>query len=196
MITGVHYMVHIVCFLGISLKFFIIKWWNKNQVELGWHLGLFRTCVLSEMGHGFNKEFYRFLWGPGVSDNKESTCNGGDLDSIPGWGRSPGGGHGNSLQYSYLENPMDSGAWRATIHGVTKRWTRLKKLSTAHIHTHTERERTSLGGNKRPWASPDCCFQVFTSPALVFTTKWLTTVRSIFQASALAGFGQWEAMGD
>ena len=42
----------------------------------------------------------------------------GDAGSIPGWGRSPGGGHGNPLQYSCLENPMDRGAWQATIHGV------------------------------------------------------------------------------
>ena len=47
---------------------------------------------------------------------KESTCNAedtGDVGSVPGWGRFPGGGHGNSLQYSCLENPMDKGAWRA-----------------------------------------------------------------------------------
>ena len=43
-----------------------------------------------------------------------------DLGSIPGLGRSPGGGHGNPLQYSYLENPMDRAAWWATVHGVTK----------------------------------------------------------------------------
>ena len=43
-----------------------------------------------------------------------------DPGSIPGWGRSPGGGNGNPLQYSCLENPMDGGAWRATVHGVTK----------------------------------------------------------------------------
>ena len=42
---------------------------------------------------------------PGGLDSKESTCNAGDLGSIPGLGRSPGGGHGNPLQYSYLENP-------------------------------------------------------------------------------------------
>ena len=47
---------------------------------------------------------------PGSSDGKESTCNVGDLDSIPGLGTSPGGGHGNPLQYSCLENPMDRGA--------------------------------------------------------------------------------------
>ena len=46
-----------------------------------------------------------------------------DAGSIPGWGRSPGGGHGKPLQYSCLENPMDRGAWRAIVHGVAKSWT-------------------------------------------------------------------------
>ena len=46
-----------------------------------------------------------------------------DAGSVPGPGRSPGGGHGNPLQYSCLENPMDRGAWWATIHGVAKSWT-------------------------------------------------------------------------
>ena len=53
------------------------------------------------------------------------ACNEGDLDSIPSLGRSPGEGHGSSLQYSCLENPMDRGAWRATDHGVAKSRTRL-----------------------------------------------------------------------
>ena len=52
--------------------------------------------------------------------------------SVPGLGRFPGGGHGNLLQYSCLENPMDRGVWRATVHRGTKSWTRLKQLST-HI---------------------------------------------------------------
>ena len=54
---------------------------------------------------------------------KESAWNAEDAEdvgSIPGSGRSPGGQHGNPLQYSCLENPMDSGAWRAIVHGVTK----------------------------------------------------------------------------
>ena len=51
---------------------------------------------------------------PGASDGKESTCNAGDLSSIPGLGRSPGGGHGNPLRYSCLENPMDRGAWQGS----------------------------------------------------------------------------------
>ena len=51
--------------------------------------------------------------------------NVGFLNSIPGLGRSPGGGHGNPLQYSCLENPMDRGAWRAAVHGVAKGWAQL-----------------------------------------------------------------------
>ena len=49
----------------------------------------------------------------------------GNLGSIPGLGRSPGKGNGNPLQCSCLENPMDRGAWQATVHGVAKSWTRL-----------------------------------------------------------------------
>ena len=67
-------------------------------------------------------------WGfPGVSDGKESACNAGDLGLIPrlgSLGRSPGGGNGYPLHYSYLENPVDRGACRATVHGVTKSRTR------------------------------------------------------------------------
>ena len=51
---------------------------------------------------------------------KESTCNAGGTGSIPGWGRSPGGGHGNPLQDSCLGNPMDRGARWATVHGVRR----------------------------------------------------------------------------
>ena len=66
------------------------------------------------------------IWGfPGGSDSQESACIAGDLGSIPGSGRSPGEGNGNPLQYSCLENPMDGGAWRATVHGVAQSWTGL-----------------------------------------------------------------------
>ena len=61
----------------------------------------------------------------GGSDGKESACNAGDPGSIPGLERSPGEGNGNPLQYACLENPIDRGVWRATVHGVTKVWTRL-----------------------------------------------------------------------
>ena len=55
---------------------------------------------------------------PGGSDSIEYTRNAGDLGLIPGLGGSPGEGHGNPLQYSCLENPMDGGACWATVHGV------------------------------------------------------------------------------
>ena len=59
---------------------------------------------------------------PGGSDSKESACNAEDQSSVPGGVRSPGEENGGPLQYSCLENSMDRGAWRATVHGVTKSW--------------------------------------------------------------------------
>ena len=56
---------------------------------------------------------------------KESACNAGDMSSVPGFGRSPGEGNGNPIQYSCLGSPMDRGAWWATVHRVEKSWTRL-----------------------------------------------------------------------
>ena len=62
---------------------------------------------------------------PGGSDGKESACSAGNPGSVPGLGRYPGEGNGLSLQYSSLENPMDRGAWLATVHGVAKSQTGL-----------------------------------------------------------------------
>ena len=69
---------------------------------------------------------------PYSSDGKESACNAGDPDSIPGSGRSPEEVNGNPLQHSCLENSMDRGAWKATVHRVTKNWTQL----STHIHQY------------------------------------------------------------
>ena len=66
---------------------------------------------------------------PGGSEVKASACNVGDLGSIPGSGRSPGEGNGNSLQYFCLENHMDGEAWWATVHQVAKSRTRLSNLT-------------------------------------------------------------------
>ena len=57
---------------------------------------------------------------PGGSDSKESACSAGGPGLIPGLGKSPGEGNGNPLHYSCLENPMDRGAWWATVHGLAK----------------------------------------------------------------------------
>ena len=70
---------------------------------------------------------------PSDSVGKESVCNAGDLGSIPGSGRSPGEGNGKPLQYSCLENPMDRGAWQATVHG-------------GHKELHTMEQLTQMGG--------------------------------------------------
>ena len=74
-----------------------------------------------------------------MAQSVESACNAGDLGLIPGLGRSTGEGNGNPLQYSCLEDPMDRGAWWATVHGVTESRTR---LSDFHFHPyllHSER---------------------------------------------------------
>ena len=83
---------------------------------------------------------------PGGSVGKESACSAGDagnMGSILGSERSPGGGHGNTLQYSCLENPMDKGAWQVTVHRITKSQTRRKQLS---MHTHTSLEAGTQSG--------------------------------------------------
>ena len=84
---------------------------------------------------------------------KNLPANTGDIrdtGSVPGLGRSPGGGHGNPLQYSCLENPMDRGAWRAIVHGLAKSWTQQKWLS---MHAYTREGQESLsamwGHNKK-----------------------------------------------
>ena len=66
---------------------------------------------------------------PGSSDGKASVYNAGDPGSIPGLGRSPGERNGNPLQYSWLENPMDRGAWWATVPGVAKSRTQLSDVT-------------------------------------------------------------------
>ena len=69
---------------------------------------------------------------PRSLSGKETACQAGDVGLIAGSGRSPGEGNGNPLQYSCLENPMDRGAWQATVPGVTKSQTQTQGLST-HI---------------------------------------------------------------
>ena len=75
-----------------------------------------------------------YSWGfSGGSEVKASACNAGDQSSVPGLGRSPGEGNGNSLQYSCLENPMDGGVWWATVHRVAESQTRLSDFTFIYI---------------------------------------------------------------
>ena len=97
----------------------VLGWWTKSAGTL---------CTLMSAPDKDSVCFYYLhRWGvgfPGGVSDKERAC---DAGSVPGLGRSPGGRHGNPLQYSCLENSMDRGPGRATVHGVAKSWTRLSE---------------------------------------------------------------------
>ena len=108
----------------------------RNSANGNWLLNIiFITLVVeSKAGsHVMNYISFFFFWlicFIGLlcsSDGKESACNAGGPDSIPGSGRSSGEGNGNPFQYSCLENPMDRGTWWVTVPGVTKSQTRLSE---------------------------------------------------------------------
>ena len=96
---------------------------------------------------------------------KNQSASAGEVretGSIPQSGRSPGGHHGNPLQYSCLENPMDGEAWQAMVHRVAKSWTRLKWLST-HIHMRSCSNCHSVTGLFHlAWCPPDLCVLLHT----------------------------------
>ena len=105
---------------------------------------------LDHQGSPFPGFKYYFQRLPGSSDSKDSICNAEDPDLIPGLGRSPGGGHGNPLQYSLLENPMDRGAWCPTVHGVTKSWTQLSNLTLSFQRLPLSETQVVLPLSPRP----------------------------------------------
>ena len=80
-------------------------------------------------------EIYRGFPGGLVKNPLTNAGDVRDVGLISGSGKSPGGGHGNPLQYSCLENPMDRGGWQATVHRLAQSWTRLKLLSM-HAQTY------------------------------------------------------------
>ena len=84
---------------------------------------------------------------PGGSVVKNLSANVGDLGSIHGSGRSPGEGNGNPLQYSWLGNPMDRGAWWATVHGVEKESDRTWQLNSNDIHFFIHSTSSRLYGD-------------------------------------------------
>ena len=98
-----------------------------NQQSLVIFIFLNRHSLLYQPFFSFDLDFCLFH---SISiAPKSSVCNTGDLGSIPGLGRSPGEGNGSPLQYSCLENPMDGGAWWATVHGVAKSRTQLSDFT-------------------------------------------------------------------
>ena len=117
---------------------------TKHLLADSWIFGLFRNNISKNILFFSLTGIYHTRHGciSGASQVallvKNRPANAGDIrnsDSIPGLGRSPGGGHSNPLQYSCLENPLDRGAWWATVHGVAKRQTWVKGLST-HTPMH------------------------------------------------------------
>ena len=104
---------------------FTLSWFTATTLFRHWSFYLRPALIVEDSYLGF----------PG---GKESACSAGDRGLIPGSGRSPGGRHGNSLQYSCLENPMDRAAWQATVHRVAKSQTCLSNSHTyTYTHTHT-----------------------------------------------------------
>ena len=113
--------------MGVKLRFYLFE--NDFLRSSLWDQCSQKFFQLYK-SHQCTNHFRRFeCLFPGGSQVKVSACNAGDLGLIPGSGRSPGEGNGTPLQYSCLENPMDRGAWWATVHGVAKSQTRLRDLT-------------------------------------------------------------------
>ena len=146
LLIGKSGFIYFICFTHF-LKFFIyLKWtilphktkkWPGHQ----WWPGLVQVKTWRSRARCQSTET-KLPWRPPVGlpggiSGKEPACQCTldirDAVSIPGSGRSPGGAHGNLLQCSCLQNPRDRGAWRSTVHGVSKSWTQLKWLC---MHTH------------------------------------------------------------
>ena len=120
------------------------SWWGHNRTKdqltsvfvpalilamQGWTNQFPSFCPLIYKMYEYPPFTHLFEYLPGCSDGKESVYNAGDLGSIPGLGRSPGEGNGNPLQYYCLENPIDRGARKATVHKVAKTRTQLSNFT-------------------------------------------------------------------
>ena len=127
-------------------------WWTNKQVSkwIQEPIILLKSRKFESMGWDGLRRL------PGASQValvvKNQPTNAGnvrDKGLIPGLGRFPGGGHGDPLQYSWLENPMDRGAWWATVHRVAQSWTRLKQLSTHACRGLLDGVRTQNGAKRK-----------------------------------------------
>jgi len=96
---------------------FPFSYLSGKKLQHGHSLAFYWLCSPNVLTHHSREPGF-----PQWLSSKESACNAGDTASAPGWERSPGGGHGNPLQYSCLENPMDRAAWQPTGHTVTRSW--------------------------------------------------------------------------
>ena len=130
-----------------------------------------------------------------------------DAGLIPGSGRSPGGRHGDSLQYSFLENPMDRGAWWATMHRIAKTQTWLKRLSTRVLHTWEkpgrakDALRVEAVGDTTPWLCINVQLDFLKQMNLFLFCFWLhwvfVAVRKLFLVAGSGGcrhFSLWKLL--
>ena len=119
---------------------------------LNWFSKVSITLIAKSCSAITRKQNYRsvslFIGFPGGSVGKESAWNAGDTGSIPRSGLSPGKGHGDPIQNSCLENPMDSRAWQATVHRVAKSGTWLKQLSIPFCAGEDSWESLGLQGDQ------------------------------------------------
>ena len=131
---------------------------------------------------------------PCGSSSKESACNAGltgDVGLIPGSGRSPRGGNGNTLQYSCLGNPMDRGAWWATKYGVTKNQVQLRTHTlpifcrfpqacrNLYLHNHPPPRGSQAGIRKKLW-SPVTQGCALHDRVLCEASAWLLSLSKFF----------------
>ena len=103
--------------------------WHADSLSLSHLASLICLCICANEKGGGLVAF------PGGTVVKNPPANAGDAGLIPRSGRSPGAGKGNPLQYFYLGNPMDRGAWQATVQEVAKSRTRLSAHTDTHTHT-------------------------------------------------------------
>ena len=163
--------------------------WLSDWTELNWTellllsllntVSLRRECMHIGASFWWNSSrcFHIYITSQVVKNLPATARDMRHLSLTPGLGRSPGGGHGNPHQYSCLENPMDRGAWWATVHGVTKNWT---QLSNQQFHfpqvTPFYREEGSYFGEwlYSSWNSPAQNTEVGSLSLLqgIFPTQW------------------------
>ena len=128
-----------------------VIWCTKEELRLGEIKQLVQGLIAGWPCVNLNSALFNVF--AGGSAIKVSAWNAGDPGLIPGSGRSPGEGNGNPLQYSCLENPMEGGAWWATVHGVTKSRTRLSDFTFTFTFCLTSK------GEERPTHHHTCTWR-------------------------------------
>ena len=131
---------------------------QQCAASLAWFTGYMRRWGKSSVRR--KEHFHLLSLFPQLLSGKECACPAGDVGLILGSGRSPGEGNGNSLQYSCLGNPMDRGAWWATVHGVTK------EVDTTLATEHKEEEGNV--SSTRSLIIKTSCLNFFTYKIVIF----------------------------